>query len=290
MVRPVLALLTAAFLWSTSFPLIKWGLATVPPYTFAFWRFVLAAVLFLMLPGRAWGRNLQEILHHRGLWVLAGLNALGYVFQFTGQQFTDASRTALLINMYVLWVPLLGIFVDRMVPRPVVWVALVLALVGLGLVTTGGKDLQELFRIRGLGDGLALLASLSWAVYILLAKRTLREVDPLLLSFAVIAGSIPFLAPFYLTERVFPTDLLSWALVGYLALFCTVVPYVLYAWGLERTTPTFSSLVLLFEVVMAAVFSWIALGERFSGVELLGGGLILLAIALGGWGERSLSA
>ena len=285
MLRPVLALLTAAFLWSTSFPLIKWGLSSIPPFTFAFWRFVLATLFFLMFPGRAWGQTLRRVIRHKGLWVLAALNALGYVFQFAGQQYTDASRTALLINMYVLWVPLLTILVDRIFPRPVVWVALVLALVGLGMVTTGGQGLEVLLELRGLGDGLALLASLSWAVYILLAKRILVQIEPRVLSFAVVAGSVPFLLPLYLTEGALPDGFTAWAMVVYLALFCTVLPYVLYAWGLKRTSATFSSLVLLFEVVMAAVLSSLFLGERFTSFEMVGGGMILAAIALGGIGE-----
>jgi drug/metabolite transporter (DMT)-like permease len=101
----------------------------------------------------------------------------------------------------------------------------------------------------------------------------------------VVAGSVPFLLPLYLTEGALPGGFTGWAMVVYLALFCTVLPYVLYAWGLKRTSATFSSLVLLFEVVMAAVLSSLFLGETFSRTEMLGGGLILLAIGLGGLGE-----
>lgn len=275
-----LALVLAAVLWSTSFPVIKWGLGFLSPLPFAFLRFLVAALLFLPYLLRIPGERLKRALQRKGLLSLAFLNALGYVFQFLGQQYTDAGRTALFINTYVLWVPVLSVLWLRAPVGRRTWGALALALVGLILITTGGHLGRIFAQVRWKGDALALAASFTWGFYIVIAKRELATVPPLLLSALVVWGSLPFLLPFFLLSPQVPTGWAGWGAVLYLAVFCTVLPYFLYAYGLRETSPVFSSLVLLLEVVAAAGLSAFFLGERFSGSDLLGALLILVGILL----------
>lgn len=268
------ALMMAALLWSTSFPAIQWGLGEWSPLTFAFWRFVLAS---LALPFLAWKVEFKpSVWKAVGIWILAFLNALGYALQFLGQQYTFASRTALLINLYVLWIPLLQrIWFHRPITSHQI-VSVILALSGLWALSTP-------FTPRLLwGDLLILGASWVWALYILLLKRELQRWKPLEINGGVFVGSALFLAPLALWEggAIPPWTGTGMGVAVYLAIACTWLAYFLYTWGLVATTPFLSSLVLLLEVVFAWILSLILLGEPWQFLHLVGAGLLGISLII----------
>ena len=257
------ALVLAAFFWSTSFPVIRLGLADWSPLAFAFWRFMIATLLVPLV----WplGRLRFSAWKARPLWVLAGLNALGYAFQFLGQKHTLASRTALIINLYVVWIPFLQ---TRWLGVPLTSkqkLALLPALTGLFLLSV--PFTLKLFW----GDLLVLGASWVWAFYILLLKRVLERWNPLEVNGVVFVGSALVLAPLALLEgELKAPSPFGMATAAYLAVVCTWMAYGLYNWGLEATSPFLSSLVLLLEVVFAWVLSVIFLGESWGTLQILG--------------------
>ncbi len=272
------ALVLAAFFWSTSFPAIRWGLETWSPMAFAFWRFGIAS---LGVPVLWRVRNLRwDAWRAPELWGLAALNALGYALQFWGQQHTLASRTALLINLYVLWIPLLQVYGLRMPLSPLQGLALVPALGGLvGLSTPFQPGLFW-------GDVLVMGASWVWAFYILILKESLRRWSPLEANGVIFAGSVLFLAPLALLEGVAPPSGQGMVVAVYLAVVCTWMAYLLYTWGLEATSPFLSSLVLLLEVAFAWALSILLLGETWHPSHLVGALLLGLSLVLAVMGDR----
>ncbi len=270
----ILALVLAAFLWSTSFPAIRLGLASWSPLVFAFWRFFLASLaLPFLIPVM---RLRREVWTDRTLILLAFLNTLGYAFQFIGQQYTLASRTALLINLYVLWIPLLQTLWLALPPGRLQLLALPPSLLGLGLLSAPFSG--EIFK----GDLLILGASWVWAWYILLLKKSLARFRPVEINGAVFAWTTVFLAPFALAESG-PLWIPTPAAVGvvvWLAVVCTWMAYLLYTWGLEETTPMLSSFVLLLEVVFAWILSVALFQEFWSTQHLMGAFLLLGGVVL----------
>lgn len=99
----------AAFLWSTSFPITKWGLFYLNPLSFVFFRFLIAFIFYLPLLNF---KNVKKILN-KNLILLGIFSAGGYIFQFMGQKYTLAGRASLFINMYIIWVPLILYFLKK---------------------------------------------------------------------------------------------------------------------------------------------------------------------------------
>jgi drug/metabolite transporter (DMT)-like permease len=105
--KAVFFTILAGVLWGTSFPIIKVGLATIDPFAFLFWRFfvstvTLVAVMLLL-------RKLEFKIADKKLLVFLGIaNAVGYLLQYAGMNYTTAAKAALFINLSVMWVALLS--------------------------------------------------------------------------------------------------------------------------------------------------------------------------------------
>lgn len=265
----------AALLWSTSFPVVKWGLSYIEPLPFVFFRFLLALLFYIPFIKI---RNLKKIFQRD--FILIGLfSAGGYIFQFTGQKYTLAGRASLFINMYVLWIPLLLYFLKKQKFKKTGILALTLSLAGLFFLFYKSFGAFEINYLKG--DFLTLLSSFSWAFYIIFAKKLLDKINPFEFSAFVILLTTIFLLPFSLINIKLPQNFQGYYAVFHLAFFCTFLAYFFYHSGLSKTQEFTSSLFLLLEVLLAIVLSFIFLGEKFTLIQIAGGILILSGIFIG---------
>lgn len=271
-----------ALLWGTSFPVIGYAIRQgLDPRVFVFLRFGVAAPI-MAAASLAMRKDLKGALQMKPVWALGLLNAIGFMCQFLGQAYTDASVAALLINLSIL-VAAAGsaIFLGERFGATKV-AGVVMALVGTVLLTTRG-DVSLVGRGQLFGDGLYLLAALTWGCYILYNKRVTDEKgwDPFSVTAAIIILTVVFLAPVLLTGGLdFGLSLLSWQAVLYTAVMNTAVPYVLYQSGLRHLTATSSAIVLMLEIVTAVLISVAFLGETMNTFSVAGAALVLISILL----------
>ena len=166
------------------------------------------------------------------------------------------------------------------------------AAVGLGILGTAFVETQggvtavswETFR----GDLLSLLAGLIWSVYIILSKVLLmrsaktKAITPEQLTGGVCLTTLMplfFIVPFIDLGTIhnFPNLVLT---ATYLAIFTTILAYLLWYKGLETLSATVTSVLVLLEVAFAAIISFIFLGDRFSIGAALGGVIICIGAFL----------
>jgi drug/metabolite transporter (DMT)-like permease len=272
----------AAALWGTSFPIISLGIkGGLDPTTFLFLRFALAAPVMLGL-AKALGKDLMPLLRNRAIWVVAVFNAVGFLCQFIGQQYTGASVAALLTNMSVVLVAMGGVAFlgERLGGFKVA--GIFLAIAGTVLIITNG-DIRLVAGGQGLGDALYLVAAVSWAGYILYSKKKMDEQkwDPLAASACIVAVTAILVLPPALTAgagRLVSADSL-WA-VAYTSVFNTVTPYVLYQQGLKHLTASSSAVILMLEIVVALMISVTFLGETLTAFAWVGAFAVLASILL----------
>lgn len=268
-------LFLASFLWSTSFPVVKWGLSYIEPMPFLFFRFLIA--LFFYMPFLNL-KKLKNILKKE--FILIGFfSAGGYVFQFIGQKYTLAGRSSLFINMYILWIPFLLFILRKEKLKGKRIIALILSLSGLFFLFHKNIYKFEINYFKG--DILTLISSFFWAFYIILAKKLLEEMNPLEFSAIVILLTAFFLLPFSFINFKMPYKFQGYYAIFHLSFFCTFLAYFLYHTGLSKTEEFTSSLFLLLEVIFALILSSIFLGERFSPIQIIGSILILSGTFLG---------
>ncbi len=269
---PSLMLLTVALVWGATFVFIKTALKESGPFSFLAMRFSLAfAVLALPLHARLRRGG-------RALWQAGG--ALGavlfaaYGLQTVGLRTTTATRAGFLTSLFVVLVPLLSALILRRPPSPRIWIAALLAVLGLALLSRpmGGSWTP--------GDGLMLLCALTVAVHILLVDRHVRHHDPLALGTAQI-GAMALLSGLIAlsTEPLpHPTSTTIWRAILFTALPATALALPLQVIAQQRTPPQQAALLLTMEPVFATLTAFLFLGERLTSWGVTGCGLILTAL------------
>lgn len=280
----VLATLGAGLLWGSSFTVIKLGLATIDPYWFVFLRFATASLLalaYLATAGRL--RDVAVLLRNPLVIWLGVTNAVGFVFQFKGQTMTTASHAALIINSCTIYVAIASRFVFRERFGALKTLAVAMGMIGVFLVTTGGRlgsPIGPMLR----GDLLVLVGAFTWAAFILLDKRILQstavDVRSLTGAMVVVTGLTALPCALILGRSSFPAASPEWWTIPYTAVFCTVLPFFLWTWGLKRITATASSVIMLSEVVFALALASAILGESLSPAGFAGSALIIVAVLL----------
>ena len=159
-------------------------------------------------------------------------------------------------------------------------IALGLALGGCYLVVGGyNLDLLNLNR-SGLIWGLG--AAATFAFYCVYSEYNLRSYSPwTLLCYALIAASITFnlaLGPARLLTMGW--DAKSWLLIFYSVSIGTIVPFGIFAYGIDNLRATRATIISTFEPIAAGLMAYLWLGERLEGLQMLGGLGVLFAVFL----------
>jgi len=284
-----LAVIAAGVVFGTSFPAIKLTVGdegAVDPVLLTFLRLVLAAtsaVAFLVVRRRA----TLSVFRNKRVWLLGALNAIGFDLQHVGEVYTTASKTALLVDVNVVFIALLmvAIYHERIRARRAL--GILLGLVGVAVLTTR-VDPSFLRQGEFRGDVLVLLAGIVWAGFVVEFKATLdRGGDYLTLSAAVLATTAVFSAaalPWADLSR--PVSGLGWIGIVWLGLVTTFPPIAAWARSIRVMSPTVAAIILLLEIAVASALSIAFLGEPFGLFFVLGGILVLAGIAAASVSEK----
>ncbi len=275
-------LLLATIIWGSAFVAQSVGMDYIGPFTFQAVRCALAVIGLLpviYVSDKCSGRSFRKGWASKQLWVGGLLCAiplfLAVNLQQVGLVSTSAGKSAFLTAMYIVMVPILGLFVKRK-PSPMVPVSVVLAVIGLYLLSCVGVTQIQL------GDILLLLCALMFAVQILFVDRFAPSVDALRLNclqagFCAVASGI--IAVF--TETVeFPNLLDCWLPLCYTGFLSMGAAYSLQIVGQKHLEPTAASLIMSLESVFAVLFGWLLLQETMTLWEGIGCVLVFSAVIL----------
>jgi len=283
----ILLTVLASLIWGTSFPGIEWGLAHVGNDIFFLWlRFLIASAVTLSIV--LYIKKFSfSVFKEPIIWIIGGLNTLGFVLQYVGQTFTNASKTSLLVDINVVAVAIVSYFAfsERLNRKQLGGV--MLGTFGVGLVAYSSATTEEGLSFKTgelLGDMLVYIAGWSWAFFIVVSKKTLSRHSAVEISSGAITVCMLLLIPavMYLsmTGADFSIDPTGWVAAAYLGVLCTSAAILLWAMGLEGVSATASATIMLIEVVTALAISFSMLGETLSDAAIIGAVCVLAAIYL----------
>ncbi|MFT4114878.1 DMT family transporter [Silvibacterium sp.] len=194
---------------------------------------------------------------------------------------TTAGGVTLLGNNAPIFVGLLSWAITRRPPPMLFWGTLALSTTGVLLIMRA--DTAHL-GIQISADIMAVSTAFCFALYLLVTERLRDRCDSATLLALSSATSAAVLLPVALvthTSLRIPSPG-SWAAVLGLALICQVIGYFSLTYALGHMPATISSVILLGVSPLSAFFAYLTLGEHLTGMQLLGGTLVLLAIWLAG--------
>lgn len=279
-----MALITGTLIWGTAFIAQSVGMDHIGPMTFQAVRCLLAVIVLMPVV------CVTDLMKHRqsdfvkswfdkrlwktglicgcSLFVAAGL-------QQTALVYTTAGKGGFITAMYIVMVPVLGVFLKRK-PSPITWISVVLAVVGLYLLSCLG--VSEI----NIGDVMLLLCALAFAVQITLIDLFSAGLDSIRLNcIQCLICSLLSAALMFLTETPKLTEIAScWLPLCYAGILSMGVAYTLQIIGQQYLEPAPASLIMSLESVFAAVFAWLLLHERMTKWELMGCLLVFCGVVL----------
>ena len=286
-------LLITAIIWGSAFVAQKAG-AVLEPFTYNGIRMligglVLIPVIFLFQTldkknGKQIPKTAQESAAERKILITGGI-CCGIVLctASTLQQFglyfeTDAGKAGFITSLYIVIVPILGLFLRQKV-RPVVWGCIVLGAFGFYLLTMAGKGSG--FSLQT-GDLFVLICAVAFSCHILVVDYFSPKCDGIKLSCIqfLTAGIIGIVCMFIFENPVWADIVDCWLPILYCGVFSSGVAYTLQVLGQKHAEPTTASLIMSLESVFSVIFGALILGEKLTLIEGLGCVIIFIAVVI----------
>jgi drug/metabolite transporter (DMT)-like permease len=287
----VLLLLTAC-IWGFAFVAQRSGMEYLGPFMYNGIRFLLGSLSLIPLiiyrkqkggaekktgRGRSSGiRVLSFILSSLAagtcLFIAASLQQVGIIY-------TTAGHSGFITGLYVVLVPIFGIFLGRATRLPT-WVGAVFTLTGLFFLSVAG-NMSAINR----GDLITAISALFWALHVLMIDRLVQKIDPIMLSAGQFAWcSIFSLIVGYLTESFSLESAIQGILpILYGGLGSVGIAYTLQVVAQKDAPPAHACIILCLEGVFAAIGGIIILSEPLGPWTLLGFVLMLCGMLATQW-------
>ena len=291
--RSTLILLLVAMIWGTSFIGQKVGMDDIGPFFFVAWRMLFAGIALIpvylitertgekALAKKGTPRTAKEKQAMTRTGIIGGffcgiMMYCGNEMQQIGLVTTTAGKAAFITALYVILVPILGIFLKHKTGLKV-WIGAVLAVIGLYLLCLTGGDLH-----LASGDLIILIGAFFWAFHVMIMDHFAPKANVALIvciqSFT--ASAIGFVLAFI-------KEPFAWADVAgalpsllYVAIFCTAIAYSLQGLAQRDADPTVAAIVMSLESVFAVISGFLLLHETLSTRELIGCAVMLAAIII----------
>ena len=270
-----LLLLAVVAVWGWTFSLMKGPVETYGVVSFLAVRFALGAVAISLAAVRRTTWRTLRVGAPIGL-VLAA----AYLAQTYGLRYTTATNTGLITGLFVVFAPLANRVLFGVRTRSALWGAIGISIVGLGLLARGGLNGVAL------GDILTLGAAALFGLHIALLDRHAKHHDAVVLAQGQLTvASVVFLLVWPLTEPVvlpppgWGVDAV-WPALLVTGLVATAAAFLVQTYVQQRLRAVQTAMIIVTEPLFAALFGYLIHGDRLTGMQMLGAGLMVVALIL----------
>jgi drug/metabolite transporter (DMT)-like permease len=283
-ILPFAALTAMALLFGLSFVVTKFALESIPPFTLIFLRFSIASLLLGAIYFRRRTTRPLRADRWRMFFVSLIVPGLYFLAETYGLKLSSATSVSLLISTIPIFAAIFAFLIMKEGIGFWRGVAITLSIVGVATIISADGGRVAAWRMIQVGNLLGLGAAVCAGLYMALGRDLMTRYSPLTMTtfqaFFAVAIFLPLAGTELFThgwQGVGPFTLLS---VIYLALFCSVLAFFLWNYGISRLEASkaavFTNLVPVFTVLGASIF----LGERILPAQLFGGALVIGGVTL----------
>lgn len=288
-IRNSLLLLLTAFIWGSAFVAQSMGMDYVEPFTFTAVRSVIGGLVLIpcifflrKLKAREEGTvSLQSRPVVTKIELIGGICCGIALFAASNMQqvgivYTTVGKGGFITALYVVIVPIMGLFLKKRVPK-IIWLCVALSVVGLYMLCMTGETFSLAY-----GDLLILLCAVLFSFHIMIIDYFSPRGDGVVIScIQFFTCGILSAIVMLLAENPSVTNVLAAKLpILYAGVLSSGVAYTLQVVAQKDVNPTVASLILCLESVVSAIAGWLILDEALTSQELLGCGLMFIAIVL----------
>ena len=283
--KNAMLLILTAFIWGTAFVAQSSGMDFMEPFTFNGIRNLIGAasllpciVLFKKMNEK--NGNVAAVPGTKKDLIIGGVACGILLFtasslQQIGLVYTTAGKAGFITAFYIIIVPILGLFLGKKCGLSV-WISVVIALAGLYfLCITDGFSI-------GKGDIYVFLGAIAFSIHILVIDYFTQFNDGVKMSCIqfFICGILCFVPMMLFEHPEISMILLAWKPILYAGVMSCGVAYTLQIVGQKNMNPTVASLILSLESVTSVIAGFLVLHQNLSHRELIGCGLMFIAIVL----------
>jgi drug/metabolite transporter (DMT)-like permease len=277
-----LLLLLCVVIWSGNFTVTKISLDEFSPLAFFLVRFLLGAAVTLAF---AVARHGMPRFRRQDL----GLLVLGAVLGVSVNQFafvnalneTTAISTALLVGTTPIWAAGFASIVGQERVSRWRWLLIMIGLGGVALIVVGGRAGPAGGSL--LGDGLALTVAVSWGAYTVIVRPLMARYSAVQVSsFMMVVGTVvmlPIALPAGIAQDWSRISIGGWSGLLYASLLSVTLTNILLFKAVHQLGATRAALFEYLEPFLAVVIAMIVLGEQPLVVQVVGGLIVLAAVA-----------
>lgn len=274
-------LLLTAIIWGLAFVAQSAGMDYVGPFTFNFSRYIIGAVVLIPFVILNQKRKKTTNKSNIKITLIGGiacglLLCLATCLQQFGILFTESVyKPGFLTALYIIIVPILGMIIGKKC-KPLIWVCVLLAAVGLYLIC-----IKDGFSIE-LGDIVLIGCAFVFSVHIMVIDYISPKVDGVLIScmqFAI-AGCICFVATLIFEDLNINDILRAWIPIIYAGAFSCGIAYTFQIIGQKYVEPTRASLIMCLESVFATIGGWLFRNDHMTVRDMIGCAVVFVAIIL----------
>lgn len=283
-------LFLAAFIWGVAFVAQSVGMDYVGPFTFNGCRFLIGGLVltpFALIRDRQHEKSAsfqklsrEEQKKYKRTTLIGGLCCgvaicIASSFQQAGMQYTSVGKAGFITALYIVLVPVFGIFLKRKV-TPIIWMGVFLAAIGFYFLC-----ITESFSIN-YGDLLVFICAICFTFHILIIDYFAPKADGVALSCIQFWFSgIVCMGIAILNESPNVTAIIQAAVpILYAGVLSCGVAYTLQIIGQKHMKPAVASLILSLESVISVLAGWVILKEVLTGRQFLGCALVFAAVIM----------
>ena len=285
---PELALVVASILYGATFTIVQDALDDLTATGFILLRFAIGGVALLPLAlRRGWrgpaARPADSARVMAGCGVALGVTAfVAYVCQNVGLQHTTTSNSAFITGLFAVFTPLVAAVLYRRLPNSSVVVSVVLAVVGLFLLTGAQPTL-------GFGDAITLVTAVAFGIWFVQVGAWANRFDVVSLTCVELLAIAAFAVPLVALDGLGDVTAQAVFAVVFTGLGCSALAFSIQVWAQRRIEPARASIINLLEPVVAGFVGY-EVGERLGWGGYLGAAIILAGIVVAEAGARRRAA
>lgn len=275
-------LFLAAFIWGVAFVAQSVGMDYMGPFSFNGARFLMGSVVLLPLVIYRRQKNRKEgipaadtkITIKGGICCGLALCAAALLQQY-GIMYTTVGKAGFITTLYIIMVPIFGIFLKKRVPGKV-WIGAGIAAFGMYLLC-----MSERLALSK-GDGLVFICAIIFSVHILVIDYFSPKADGVEISCIqfLTAGVIASIGALLFENPQLGQFIAGIIPLAYAGILSSGVAYTLQVVGQKNVEPTVASLILSLESVVSMLAGWVILHQALTGRELFGCVLVFAAVIL----------